>query len=174
MKKQLQAGEIKKIYNAIVVGSPSWEHYNLHAPIGYHPSSLIGLRRSVVENSSPSHTTFDVLQRSDNFSLLRCILHTGRTHQIRVHLEHLGFPILGDKIYGQEDRYFLQYLRKGLSKELCEQFRFARHALHAAEIQFLHPDGTRRIFHSKLPPDMAFVVGGGTPVWKFNPGSEPE
>ena len=169
MKKQLQEGKINKIYKAIVIGSPSWEHYDLHAPIDYHPSSSINLRRSVVEKSSPSHTTFSILQRLEDYSLVQCILHTGRTHQIRVHLEHLGYPILGDKIYGQKDQYFLQFLKKGLSQELCDQFCFARHALHAAKIEFIHPDGTERVFESPLPPDMDFIVQGGRPSWKFTP-----
>ena len=169
MKKQLQAGNIRKIYKAIVVGEPSWKEVDLHASIDYHPSSLIHLRRKVVENTYPSHTTFYLEQCLDGYALVRCVLHTGRTHQIRVHLEHLGYPILGDKIYGKDDRYFLQYLRQGLSKELCDLFGFPRHALHAAKISFTHPNGTRMTFEAELPMDLRAVVEGEKPSWAFIP-----
>ena len=165
----MQEGKIQKTYQAIIIGVPSWKSYDLRASIGFHPSSLIKLRRKVVENASFSHTKFEILQCLDSHSLVRCFLHTGRTHQIRVHLEHLGYPILGDKIYGQEDRYFLQFLRTGLSEELCKQFRFPRHALHAAEIQFPHPDGTHRVISSEMPADMASIIDGKKPHWEFNP-----
>ncbi|MEC7985204.1 MAG: RluA family pseudouridine synthase [Myxococcota bacterium] len=169
MKKQLQEGNINKVYQALVIGTPNWKHYDLHAPIDISPNSSIRLRRAVVENSYPSHTTFRVLQCLDNLSLVECVLHTGRTHQIRVHLEHLGYPILGDKIYGQDDRYFLQYLKKGLSQELCDRFRFPRHALHAARLQIKHPDGSTRVFESPLPSDMENIITGGAPSWTLTP-----
>ena len=61
---------------------------------------------TIHQDGASSRTTFRVLKRLEQYSLIECTLHTGRTHQIRVHLEHLGFPILGDKIYGQPDDTF--------------------------------------------------------------------
>ena len=78
---------------------------------------------------------------NNKYSLIRCHLYTGRTHQIRVHLEHVGYPILGDKIYGHSNDFYIEYLQKGLSPNMVMEWILHRQALHAYEIFFPHPNG---------------------------------
>ena len=98
-------------------------------------------------------------------SLIECTLHTGRTHQIRVHLAHLGFPILGDKIYGQPDSIFIDYLNHGITPALREATGFPRHALHAFSICFSLSNGVQKRVEAPLPNDMQEIVDGQSPHW---------
>ena len=156
---------MNKTYKAIVKGVPEWEERDLSAPIAENSGAELRIRRVVHESGAPSRTTFRVLKRMNEHSLIECTLHTGRTHQIRVHLEHLGFPILGDKIYGQPDSTFLQYLKEGVTPSLREATGFPRHALHATSITFIHPNGVQKTVHAPLPEDMSAIVDGKKPSW---------
>ena len=156
---------MNKVYKAIINGVPDWDEFDLNAPIMEHPDAELRLRRTIHQDGAPSRTTFRVLQRLENRSLIECTLHTGRTHQIRVHLEHLGFPILGDKIYGQPDDTFLGYLRNGVTDSLRKKTKFPRHALHAFSVSFLHPNGVRKRVEAPLPSDMQHVIDGFEPSW---------
>ena len=165
LKKELQKRNINKVYHAISRGSPPWEVKDLRAPIAEHPTAKLRLRRTVLPSGLPSHTSFRVLQRLDNYSLIECLLHTGRTHQIRVHLEYLGYPILGDKIYGQKDDIFLEHLHQGATKRVREIVSFSRHCLHAAKITFNHPKKGLLTIGSPLPEDMQSILNGVQPTW---------
>ena len=107
------------------------------------------------------------MKKLQEHTLVECLLHTGRTHQIRVHLEHLGFPILGDKIYGQKDDIFLEYLEHGATKRIQDKVCFSRHCLHSVKIMFNHPNGTNIEVEAPLPQDMSHVLNGGSIVWKY-------
>lgn len=116
------------------------------APIGCRSGSLMA--REVRDDGMPAVTDYETLAAGEAFSLVRLRLHTGRTHQIRVHMAHLGHPLLGDFLYGQE----------GL-------LGMARTALHSSELAFRHPvSGEALRFQSPLPPDMdrlARMLEGG-------------
>jgi 23S rRNA pseudouridine1911/1915/1917 synthase len=103
----------------------------------------------------PSTTHVTVLERRDGCALVRCKPITGRQHQIRVHLHHAGHPIVGDKLYTHGDDAFADYCDGGMTDELLEMFELPRQALHAAVIEFPHPDtrDTVRV-ESPLPPDL--------------------
>ena len=165
VKKKLEERDMNKVYKAIVHGHPSWEEYDLSAPIMEHPDAELRLRRTVHEDGLPSRTTFRVLKRMKAHSLIECILHTGRTHQIRVHLAHLGYPILGDKIYGQPDSIFIDYLNNGVSPSLRSATGFPRHALHAYSINFSLSNGVQRMVEAPLPQDMQDIIDGQEPSW---------
>jgi len=92
----------------------------------------------------------------DRFSVLRAIPRTGRTHQIRVHLASVGHPIVGDKIYGSDERLYLQFIEAGWSAELNRQLLLPRHALHSAKLTI---DGEHE-WTSPLPQDLAEFCGG--------------
>jgi 23S rRNA pseudouridine1911/1915/1917 synthase len=165
IKIQLEKRNMNKVYKAIVRGNPDWDELDLSAPIAENSGGELRIRRVIDEAGAPSRTTFRVLKHMKEHSLIECTLHTGRTHQIRVHLEHLGYPILGDKIYGQPDRTFLNYLRKGITPSLREETCFPRHALHAYSITFMHPNGVQKTVVAPLPDDMSEIVNGREPSW---------
>lgn len=167
LKTNMANRNVQKIYQAIARGVPDWEENDLVVPIGVQTTSEVRLRRAVLEGGQYCHTTFKVLKRLERYSLLECKLHTGRTHQIRVHCEYLGFPLLGDKLYGHPDEVFISYLENGVTEELCQRVKFPRHCLHAAKITFPHPDGGFQKVRAPLPPDMASIMEGIEPYWNF-------
>jgi len=156
---------VEKVYMAIVRGQVPWKHQEIQAPVGLAISSDIRLRRGVNPEGRPAHTTVKTLQVMDETTLVSCQIHTGRTHQIRVHMEHVGFPLLGDKIYGQPDRIFIEYLERGINDALRTHLRFPRHALHSSSLAFPHPDGHQVTVQAPLTDDMNAVVNGASPAW---------
>ena len=165
LKTKFANREVQKTYHAIVKGSPEWEVKDINAPIGIDEDSEVRLRRCVIEGGQYSHTTATVLQRMNGYSLVECALHTGRTHQIRVHMEHVGYPLLGDKLYGNPDWVFLDYLKHRETERMREHIRFPRHCLHAAIIRFPHPNGGFKKIRAPLPADMQSIVDGVPPNW---------
>ena len=94
---------------------------------------------------------------ANKFTLIRAIPHTGRTHQIRVHIASIGHPIVGDKIYGADEQLYLKFIETGWTRELEERLLLPRHALHSAKLTI---DGEIE-WESPLPPDLArFCIGG--------------
>ncbi len=168
LKTNMANRNVQKIYQAITRGVPDWEEKDLIAPIGIQIGSEVRLRRAVLEGGQHCHTTFKVVRRLEKYSLLECKLHTGRTHQIRVHCEYLGFPLLGDKLYGHPDEVFISYLDDGVTESLCQRVNFPRHCLHAAKVTFPHPDGGFRKVRAPLPPDMASIMDDIEPSWLYN------
>jgi 23S rRNA pseudouridine1911/1915/1917 synthase len=161
LKQEIKDRRVQKVYQAIVHGRPEWDVFDLHAAIDIDPNSELRIRRRVLEGGRAAHTTFRVLKRFEDLSLVECVLHTGRTHQIRVHLEHLEHPILGDKIYGQPNDTFLEYMQTGMTPELMQTLKFPRHALHAFQVDFQHPSGEKIQVRIPLWSDMMSVLQHG-------------
>jgi 23S rRNA pseudouridine1911/1915/1917 synthase len=148
----LKARRITRAYLAAAWGHLAQDEVRVDAPIGRHPTER--KRMAVVEGGRPARTRFRRLERWRAADLLRAELDTGRTHQIRVHLLHLGHPVVGDRTYAPErHRAFSGPDRAwaaGLAKRVPRQF------LHAAELRFTHPRTGRPMeFHAPLPPDLA-------------------
>ena len=95
---------------------------------------------------------------SSIYALVACDLESGRQHQIRAHLAHAGFPIVGDKLYTHGDDAFIEYCDEGLTDELAALFVIPRHALHAAKITLPHPDGGTVTAGAPLPQDLAALL----------------
>jgi len=161
---------IEKEYLAIVHGWPKWETTTVDAPLarqGEHKSSAIWLKQMIHEKGAPAATEFQVerkfvrrnLEREDRFSIVRAIPRTGRTHQIRVHLAHLGHAIVGDKIYGPNEKLYLRFIEIGWTDELARQLLLPRHALHSARLRI----DNELDWQSPLPPDLASWVGESEP-----------
>jgi RluA family pseudouridine synthase len=165
LKAAFKAKTTTKVYQAIVHGSPDWEQISLDAPIGSALDSEIRIRRGVNPEGLQAQTDFRILLRMGPLSLVEARPLTGRTHQIRVHLEHLGFPILGDKIYGQPDSTFLHHLDHGADAQVRSATGFPRHALHAAELTLPHPDGTPRTIAAPLGVELQAIIDGAPPAW---------
>lgn len=124
-----------KCYLAVTEGLLPEDDGVIDAPIARRGDSIIG--RTVAPDGKPSITRYRVLARGGNHTLAACIPVTGRTHQIRVHMSHLGCPLAGDTLYGGHTE------------------RIGRHALHCAALTFRHPlDGALHSVQCPLPPDM--------------------
>jgi len=148
----IAARAVKREYRALVIGGmPAGGTIDM--PIGRHPSQRT--RMAVNPMGKPSVTHFRVLEHFRGHTLLKVILETGRTHQIRVHMAHLRHPIFGDQVYGGR----LQ-LPGGASEALKQVLRgFRRQALHAKRLQLQHPVSGRSMrFECAIPADMRAVV----------------
>lgn len=147
---QLRAGHMHKRYLVLVKGEWGDERRDVRLPLHKYVTAAGERRVSVEEGGMPAHTLFILKQRYRSFALLQADLKTGRTHQIRVHLAHLGFPIAGDDKYGDF----------ALNKSLAKQ-GLKRMFLHAAELVFDHPHTAARVHLSApLPNDLAdFLLG---------------
>ncbi len=140
----------------------------IDAPIGrlgISPENPIWLRRGVIRQpdaqgrkSQQARTEFWRRAANDDLSLLQLRAHTGRLHQLRVHLSHLGHPILGDKIYGPDPGLYLRFIAEGWTAEHAQVLRLERHALHAHQLRFTW-DGVEREFTAPLPLDMTTAAG---------------
>ncbi|KRT36260.1 RluA family pseudouridine synthase [Acetomicrobium hydrogeniformans] len=140
-----KARSVKKEYLALVYGSPNKEKGTIASPIGRHPKNR--LKMAVVSGGREAVTEYEVLWSNDKFSFLRCTIHTGRTHQIRVHLKDMGCPIVGDRLYGCN-----------LKAEWVPKDRFF---LHAWKLAFPHPrDGRIMSFRSFLPLELKKALLG--------------
>lgn len=141
LSRQFAERTVEKIYLALVAGTLRKSAGTIDAEIGRHP---IHRQRMAIakRRGRAARTDYRVAASADGISLVECILHSGRTHQIRVHLHHLGHPVLGDKIYGGK--------RAG---------DFPRQMLHAWKLGFRHPgSGERQMFEAPLPNDFAAAM----------------
>lgn len=143
LTKQFSGREVTKIYLALAAGIfRERKSGTISAPIGRHP--IHRKKMAVIDRGREARTDWRVLREIDGNSLVECTLHTGRTHQIRVHLKHLGHPLLGDELYGKRGP-------------------FPRQMLHAWRLGFAHPrTGERLNFVSPIPRD--FVEAGVPPT----------
>ena len=152
LTRQLMARSVAREYLAVCVGVMTGGGM-IDEPIGRHRSDR--LRMTVRADGRPAVTHYRVLERFRAHTYLRVKLETGRTHQIRLHLSHLRYPIAGDQVYGGR---FAQ--PKGASQQLLLVLRgFKRQALHAASLAFDHPQsGIRLCVQSPPPPDYAELL----------------
>jgi 23S rRNA pseudouridine1911/1915/1917 synthase len=148
LSNQISNRTVTRIYQAFVVGKIS-KSGKIDEPIGRHPSNR--QKQSVLSSGKEAITHYSLEVTYGNYSHLFLRLETGRTHQIRVHLSHLGFPIIGDPLYGRKRRFAKSTDSK--LREVIEQF--PRQALHASSLGFLHPSTNKKIeFTIELPKDI--------------------
>lgn len=156
LQTQWRTPEVQKTYRAIVFGDFPTGKKTVDAPIGPKKGSEIRMKLAVTEEEGyASITEFTLLEAKGKFSLVEAKPLTGRTHQIRVHLEHLGFPIVGDKLYAGNDETFLYFYENDWDDWVKERVLLPRLALHAFKLEFPHPvDGKRMSFEDPLAPDL--------------------
>lgn len=159
--RQFEAREVKKQYLAVVHGRPSPEEGLIDLGIGPDRRSPVRLKLEARRDGSgiPALTRYRLLRDNGRFSLVELMPKTGRTHQLRVHLAAIGCPVVGDKIYGGDERIFLEHLRGELSASSCEKLILNRHALHSHRLRYHHPfrDETMELV-AELPADMAELM----------------
>ncbi len=156
-----RSGELERGYLALVWGAPSRRHGTIDAAIGRHPTSRTKMAVLPSSRGRAAVTHWRVIEtfgrgKEPVASLVECTLETGRTHQVRVHLAHIGHPLIGDPLYGPGFKSKLRKLPDPLRGKLET---LSRQALHAARLAFIHPlTGTLLKFNSPLPADLSQIV----------------
>jgi 23S rRNA pseudouridine1911/1915/1917 synthase len=150
--RQIGERAVRREYRAVCNGVMT-AGGTIDAPIGRHPADR--LRMTVREGGKPAVTHYRVVARFRAHTDVRASLETGRTHQIRVHLSHRGYPLVGDRLYGGRAR-----VPPGATGELVEALRgFGRQALHARRLEFSHPGSGETVrFEAPLPDDFAALL----------------
>lgn len=139
MSKQMQEGTIEKKYLAIVEGVMEKDEEIINLPIGKEDDEPMA--RSVMENGQEAITKYKVVERLNNATLLEVEIKTGRTHQIRVHMKHIGHPIIGDELYNKLSPFI------------------DRQALHAYKLKFIHPrTQEQKEIIADMPKDMESLL----------------
>ena len=160
LSQQFKAREVDKEYLALVFGEPKSDTGVVRLPIGRHP---IDRKRMSTKSTKQreAETAWEVYERFKGFTLLRLHLHTGRTHQIRVHCAAVHHPVVGDPVYGP--RHFIKHLKKNIhgipDSIIAELKAIKRQMLHAVRLGFTHPaTGEKMVFEAPMPPDMAQLL----------------
>jgi len=151
--RQLQARTVKREYRTIVWGQV-WRNGKVNEPIGRHPHARV--KMAVTRTGKPAITHYEVLERFGTNTYMRCNLETGRTHQIRVHMQHLKAPLVGDPLYGIGNiiphKLMDDVLRTAISA-------FKRQALHAIKLGLIHPVTNEAMeWQIDLPEDMKALL----------------
>ena len=145
LSAQFSGRQVEKVYIAIVCGVVTRDEGNIRAAIARHPSHRKRMAVRDDDRARPAHTSYRVIERLRESTLVEATLHTGRTHQIRVHFQHLGFPIAGDNTYGQRQTRRLAELT---------QYEALRVMLHAHKLAFIHPRSGKKVsFQAAWPAD---------------------
>ncbi|MFN7086295.1 MAG: 23S rRNA pseudouridine(1911/1915/1917) synthase RluD [Burkholderiales bacterium] len=143
--RQLQARTVVREYLAVAHGRVERDG-RVEAPVGRHPTRRT--RMAVVGGGKPAVTHYHVVERFECASLLRCRLETGRTHQIRVHLDSIGHPLIGDPLYGKKS-----------APPAIRDLGFRRQALHAEKLALVHPTSKKHMaWRAKPPRDMMELI----------------
>ncbi len=146
LQNQFAERTVEKVYLALCDGQVMPERALIDAPIGRNPKARKKMA-VIPPNSSAmgrdSQTLYETVTEFDDYTLVQCLPKTGRTHQIRVHMAYVGFPLVGDKVYGKRRQQLLP----------------TRHFLHSAELSLTHPtSGERLTFSAELPPELQAVI----------------
>jgi len=165
LRKLWEKRLVRKTYFAIVHGHPLESSFDVDAPLGKDEESEIVVKDCVRMDGADSVTSFVVLDRFCHqeapFSLLKVFPRTGRKHQIRIHLSHAGYPIVGDKIYGIVPDAYLSVCFGELSAEQAHQLIFDNHALHASGLSLSLADDSVEMQAPINPKMLDFCVKGG-------------
>jgi 23S rRNA pseudouridine1911/1915/1917 synthase len=177
LRRLWEGRQVKKEYLAVVHGHVAEAHKLVAARLGKDELSVVAIKDCVRDDGAESQTEFWVEKRFEkhipascgatsardqrqllpvvgptrSFSLLKVVPHTGRKHQIRIHLSHLGYPIVGDKLYGGEEDLYLALVENRLTEEQRSRLILPHHALHAAEVSF-HWNGVHTAFRAEPEP----------------------
>lgn len=163
LQKAMQERRVAKRYLVILTGELR-DAVTVDQPLGDDTASPVYIKTAVRPDGRPATTRFEPLGWGGGFTLARVHLVTGRKHQIRAHAHWLGYPVVGDKIYGPDDRLYLEFIDGGWTPVLAEKLLLPRQALHCAEID-LREAGLDFVFKAPLPDDLStFCAAHGLPT----------
>lgn len=159
----MSARKADKTYLAVLTGELPGP-VTVDQPLGRDEASPVAAKSAVRPDGQAAVTAFTPLSRGGGFTLARVKTETGRKHQIRAHAQWLGYPLAGDKIYGPDERLFLDFIAGGWTPALEERLLLPRQALHCSRID-LSRAGLATDFFAPLPPDLrAFCAARGLAV----------
>lgn len=154
LKEQFQLHLIHRKYLCLVCSPNKLLSGTIDLNISRNTTKRISFK--VNEHGKNAITKWKIIKSWNNIHLVECLLETGRTHQIRVHLSAIGMPIVGDSIYGRLKTNLLKHFSPQLKQKILQ---FPRQALHAAELGFTHPKTKKKLFfNSKLPSDLQQLI----------------
>jgi 23S rRNA pseudouridine1911/1915/1917 synthase len=163
MGKAFMGGRVHKEYLTVAEGSAPDDDFTVDAPIAVGGAVVRIATRVDFAEGKPARTRFvreQAFSRDGTpFVVLRAFPETGRRHQVRLHVRHAGMRVVGDKIYGHDENFYVRFCEMTLGADDWARLRLQRHALHAAAIEFPHPDDGHPVrFESPLPDDLRRFV----------------
>lgn len=174
LHKAMMRREVEKEYRAIVHGWPEPDTFTVDAPMlraGTVRECRIYTLQCVHPDGAASRTAFRVLRRFERettngsrFALVAAHPETGRMHQIRVHLAHAGFPVVGDKLYGPSPEWYLRQITEGWTPSAAAALVLRRQALHSCRLRISLADDVAREWVAEMPPDMMEFFNGLSPA----------
>ena len=161
LQKAVQNRRITKAYLAILSGELT-EMITVDQPLGPDEASPVWVKDTVRPDGKVAVSHFSPIFWENGFTLAKVSIETGRKHQIRAHAKWAGHSVVGDKIYGPDDRNYLEFIETGWTPKLAKNLRLKRQALHCVEIDF-GPAGMPMVFKAPMPDDLRAFIAANLP-----------
>lgn len=159
LKAAFAERKIQKTYLAMTFGIPDPPQGRIEVPMRLDSRGPIRIKMTCANDGLPSLTEYTVVSQTAERALVECRPRTGRQHQIRVHLAHIGHPVVGDKLYGPDPNVFLDYIAQGPTEEIIGRAGARRHLLHASSVSLVHPvTQAPLVINCPLPRDMTTAM----------------